>query len=211
MFHYPGLPYVPKIIRSELISRHHNELLIGHFGIKKTQELIAREYYWPMLWQDVEAWVKGCNICLASNAVCYTPYKNLLLLPIPTHWWKNLSIDLVIGLPILANWKGDSYNSILVIVDWLTKMIYYEPVKITINTAGLAKVIIDMVVYHYEIPMSIMIDQGSLFTSKFWSLLCYSVRIKRKLSTVFHSQNDSQTERQNSTMKAYLRTFINGE
>ncbi len=45
MLYYQGLSYVPKVIRSELISRHHNDALVGHFGIKKTQELIARKYY----------------------------------------------------------------------------------------------------------------------------------------------------------------------
>ena len=36
VLHYQELPYVPKVICSELISRHHNDLLAGHFGIEKT-------------------------------------------------------------------------------------------------------------------------------------------------------------------------------
>ncbi len=45
VLHYQGLPYVPKVICSELISRHHNDPLAGHFGIEKTRKLIARKYY----------------------------------------------------------------------------------------------------------------------------------------------------------------------
>ncbi len=45
VFHYQGLPYVPKVIYSELISKHYNDPLAGHFGIEKTRELIARKYY----------------------------------------------------------------------------------------------------------------------------------------------------------------------
>ncbi len=45
VLHYQGLPYVPKVIRSELISRHHNNPLAGHFIIEKTQKLILRKYY----------------------------------------------------------------------------------------------------------------------------------------------------------------------
>ena len=45
VLHHQGLPYVPEIIRTELISRHHNDPLAGHFGIEKTRELVARKYY----------------------------------------------------------------------------------------------------------------------------------------------------------------------
>ncbi len=158
MLYYQGFPYVPKIIRSELISRYHNNPLVGHFGIKKTQELIARKYYWPPLRQDVEAYVKGCDVCLTSKEVYHKPYGDLQLLPVLIHWWKNLSINFVTSLLILTNWKGDSYNLILVIIDWLMKMVYYEPVKVIINILSLAKVIINVVVCHHEVPMSIVID-----------------------------------------------------
>lgn len=45
VLHYPGLPYVSKVICSELIIRHHNNSLISHFDMEKTWELIARKYY----------------------------------------------------------------------------------------------------------------------------------------------------------------------
>lgn len=49
-------------------------------------------------------------------------------------------------LPISTDWKREIYDSILIIVDWLTKMVYYDPVKITINAPRLVKVILDMIV-----------------------------------------------------------------
>ena len=211
VLHHQGLPYIPKIIRTKLISKHHDDPLAGHFGIKKTRELITQKYYWPMLRRDIKDYVRGCDVCLASKAVWYKPYGDLQSLPIPTHGWKDLSIDFVTGLPILTDWKGDSYNSILVIVNWLIKMVYYKPVKVTINAPGLAEVIIDAVVRYHGLPESIVTDRGLLFTSKFWSSLCYFLGIKRRLSTAFHPQTDRQTERQNSTMEAYLRTFVNFE
>ena len=90
-------------------------------------------------------------------------------------------------------------------------MVHYEPVKVTIDAPGLAEVILDVVVRHHGLPDSIVSDRGSLFTSKFWSSLCYFLGIKRRLSTAFHPQTDGQTERQNSTMEAYLRAFVNFE
>ncbi len=67
VFHYQGLLYVSKVICSELISRQYDNSLIGYFGIEKTQELIAKKYYWPILQKDVEVYVKGYNMCLIQR------------------------------------------------------------------------------------------------------------------------------------------------
>ena len=85
VLHYQGLPFVPKTIRTELINRYHNYSLAGHFGIKKTCELLAQNYFWPSLWHDVEAYVKGCNVCLASKAMKHKPYSDLQSLSVRTH------------------------------------------------------------------------------------------------------------------------------
>ena len=45
VLYHQGLPYVSEIITTELISRHHNNPLVGHFGIDKTRELVVRKYY----------------------------------------------------------------------------------------------------------------------------------------------------------------------
>ena len=209
MLHHQGLSFVLKAIWIELISRYHNDSLAGHFGIKKTRKLLVWKYYWPTLRHDVEAYVKGYDVCLVSKAVKHKPYSDLQSLPVPTHWWKDLLMDFVTGLSISTNWKRNSYNSILVIVDRLTKMVYYKLVKITMNAPGLAEVILDVIVQHHGLPDSIVTDKGSLFTSKFWSLLCYFLDIKRRFSTAFHLQTNRQTKRQNSTMEAYLRAFAN--
>ena len=113
-------------------------------------------------------------------------------------------MDFVTGLLLSTNWKSDSYDLMLVIVDQLTEMIYYEPVKVTIDTLELAEVIIDVVIWHHGLPDSIVTNRGSLFISKFWLLLCYFLGVKRRLSTAFYPQTNGQTERQNSTIEAYL-------
>ena len=90
-------------------------------------------------------------------------------------------------------------------------MVHYEPVKVTIDAPGLAEIIIDVVVQYHGLLDSIISDRGAIFTSKFWSSLCYFLGIKKKLSTAFHSQTNGKTERQNSTMEAYLQAFVNFE
>ncbi len=65
-------------------------------------------------------------------------------------------MDFVIGLPVSTNWRGETYNSILVIVNRLTKMVHYESVKMTIDAPALVKVIIELVVQHHGLPDSIV-------------------------------------------------------
>ena len=90
-------------------------------------------------------------------------------------------------------------------------MVLYKLVKITINPAGMAKFIIDIIVCHHGVPDSIMTDRGSLFTSKFWLSVCYFFGIKHWLSTAFHPQTDGKTEWQNSTIETYPQAFVNFE
>ncbi len=111
-------------------------------------------------------------------------------------------MDFVTGFPISANWKSHSYNLILVIINWLTKIVHYDPVKITIDITGLAEVIIYVIVRHHGVLELIIMDQDLLFISKFWSSLYYFLGINKKPSTVFHPQTDGQTERQNSMIEA---------
>ena len=155
---FKRLPYIPKIIYSKVISCYHNDSLTEHFGIDKRKELVGRKYYWPSLKKDVKTYVRECDVCLGLKVVRYKLYKDLQSLLIPTHRWKDLLMDVVTGLSLSADWKGNNYNLILVIVDQLTKIVYYKPVKVTINTSGLAEVIIDVVVQYHGLPDSIISD-----------------------------------------------------
>ena len=95
--------------------------------------------------------MKGCDICLASKAVRHKLYGYLQSLVVLTQRQKNLSIDFVMGLPVSTDQKGDSYDSIFVIVNRLTKMVHYKPVTVTINAPGLAEVIINVVVRYHRL------------------------------------------------------------
>ena len=77
------------------------------------------------------------------------------------------------------------------IVNYLTKMVYYKYVKITIDILSLIKVIINVVIYYHDIFKSIITNQNSIFILKFYFLLCYFLGIKRKLFITFYLQIDS--------------------
>lgn len=139
--------------------------------------------------------MKGYDICLALKTVRHKPYVDIQLLPIPMYQWKNRSIDFITGLFISINGKTKAYNTILVILDCLIKIVHYKPVKVSIDTSSLTEVIIDIIVRHHNLPNFIISKRGSIFTSRFWFSLCYFLDIKQKVFTAFYPQTNSQTEK----------------
>lgn len=117
-----------EIILIELISRHHDNLLTGNFDIEKIRNLVIQKYYYSTFCHNVEAYIIGYNVCLALKIAWHKPYSDFQLLPVTMHWWKNLSIDFIMGLIVSTNSKSDINNPILVIVDRLMKMLYYEAI-----------------------------------------------------------------------------------
>lgn len=120
-------------------------------------------------------------------------------------------MDFIISLPLSIDEKIKSYDTIVIIIDYSIKMVYYNLVKTTIDTIDLVEVIIDVVVRHYGLLKSIISNKSFLFISKLWFLPYYFLDIKRKLSTTFYSQTNSKTKRQNRIIKAYLWAFVNQE
>lgn len=117
----------------------------------------------------------------------HKPYEELLLLLALIHCSKNQSIDFVTRLPVLSNWKSETYDLILVIINRLTKIVYYNVIKIRIDTFNFAKLFLDVIKEHHRLPGSIINDRDLVLNSKFWSLLYYFLEIKRKLFITFYS------------------------
>lgn len=115
----------------------------------------------------------------------------------------------MIGLLVSTYWKSEIYELILVIIDWLIKIIYYKLVKVIFDGLRLFEVILDVVIYYHGLSNSIITNRNSLFISKFRSSFCYFLHIKQRLSTLFHPQTERQTEQQKSIIEACFQAFIN--
>jgi hypothetical protein len=63
------------------------------------------------------------------------------------------------------------YDSIWVIVDRLTKVSYFIPVKTTYKGSQLAELYMAQIVCLHGVPKKIVSDRGSQFTSRFWKSL----------------------------------------
>ena len=115
-------------------------------------------------------------------------------------------MDFITGL-LPSIYRGRIYNSVLVIIDRYTKLVRYIPYLKTITIVELAEVFIEYWVKDFGTPEGIISDRRPQFTSKFWFSLYFYLKVRYRLSTAFHLQNDSQTEVQNQTLEYYIRVY----
>ena len=96
-------------------------------------------------------------------------------------------MDFITDLPpSIDKTTGVVYDSLLVIVDRYTKVAKYIPCLKTIKAEELANLFIKYWIKDHSIPNGIISDCRSVFTSKFWSAICFYLKIKQNLSTAFH-------------------------
>jgi transposase InsO family protein len=113
-------------------------------------------------------------------------------------------MDFVNGLPTTQ--KGN--NSIWVIVDRLTKVAHFIPVRTKYSGDKLAQLYMDNIAKLHGVPSKIISDRGTQFTSKFWKRLHEVVGTKLDFSSAYHPQTNGQTERVNQIMEDMLRAYV---
>jgi hypothetical protein len=203
---YQGCQYIPPkyTLRLCIIQCHHDVPAAGHPGRAKTFDLIKRQYYSPSLRKDVECYVANCHTCQRTKASRHQPYGVLHPLPVPQCPWRDISIDVVTGLP-----SSNGFDAIWVVVDRLTKLRHFVPCSTTIDAEGLAELSLSNIFRLHGLPETIVSDHGPQFSSRLWKHLCHALKIEPCLSTAFYPETDSQTEHTNAIMEQYLRAYVN--
>jgi transposase InsO family protein len=102
-------------------------------------------------------------------------------------------MDFIVGLPRTA--KG--YDSIWVIIDRLTKIVHFLPVKVKYTVATYVELYIARILSLHGVPKTIVLDRGPQFVSKFWEELHKSLGTKLLHSSAYHPQTSGWTERVN--------------
>jgi hypothetical protein len=109
-------------VRHVLLQEAHAGGLAGHFGVKKTIDMLADHFFWPHMRRDVQQHVECCITCLKAKSRL-NPHGLYIPLPIPKVPWEDISMDFILGLP---RSKGGS-DSIFVVVDRFSKMAHFIP------------------------------------------------------------------------------------
>ncbi len=208
MIAYNELLYVSEdlSVREKLLKRHHDDSLARHFDADKISELLDYKYYWKSMIKNVKEYIDTCDICQRVKMKHHLSYDELRSLLQSTDSWKEITMNFITDLSS-SKWKKVIYDLILVIVDHYTKIMHYLSIKKTLTVIELTELFFEKIALRYKISNDIVIDRDNLFINAFWSEICYHVKMKWRLSIIFHSQTDDLTEWQNQTLKHYLWVY----
>jgi hypothetical protein len=190
-------------LQTKLINALHQSAVGGHSGITVTYQRVKKLFVWRGLKSAVEDFVHQCQVCQQSKHEHIKPAGKLQPLPIPDEPWQDISMDFVDGLP-----KSDGYDSIMVVVDRLTKFAHFIPLKHPYSAVQVATALWDNVIKLHGIPLTIVSDRDRIFTSSVWRDLLATAGTKLLYSTAYHPQTDGQTERVNQCLEMYLRSAV---
>ncbi len=148
--------------------------------------------------------VNQCLTC-ARVKIEYQKPSGLLTQPELPEWkWELITMDFITKLPKTASGS----DTIWVIVDRLTKSAHFLPIKETDKMEKLAKTYIKEIVRLHGVPISIISDRDSRFTSRFWQSLQKEMGTRLDMSTAYHPQTDGQSERTIQTLEDMLRACV---
>ncbi|GJR09054.1 putative reverse transcriptase domain-containing protein [Tanacetum coccineum] len=117
---------------------------------------------------------------------------------------ENITMDFVTKLPKMTSGQ----DTIWVIVDRLIKSAHFLPMKETDSMEKLMRQYLKEVVSRHGVPVSIISDRDSKFTSHFWKSLNEALGTQLDMSTAYHPQTDGQSERTIQTLEDMLRACV---
>ncbi|GJX54001.1 putative reverse transcriptase domain-containing protein [Tanacetum coccineum] len=153
---------------------------------------------------NITTYVSKCMTCSKVKAEYQKP-SGLLVPPEILQWkWENITMDFVTKLLKTTS----DYDMIWVIIDHLTKSAHFLPMKETDTMERLTRLYLKKVVSRHEVPILIISNLDSRFTSHFWQSLQKALGTRLDLSIAYHPQTDSQSERTIQTLEDMLPACV---
>ncbi|GKA19693.1 putative reverse transcriptase domain-containing protein [Tanacetum coccineum] len=169
--------------------------------ILAAQKKAVMSVWWLGMKKDIAEYVSKCLTCLKVKAEHQRPSGLLQQPKIPVWKWEGIAIDFVTKLPRTSS----GHDTIWVIVDRLTKSAHFLPMREDYKMERLARLYLNEIVARHGVPISIISDRDSRFTSRFWQSMQEALGTRLDMSTAYHPQTDGQSERTIQTLEDMLK------
>lgn len=196
---YPSPSEIPKILKE-----NHDLPIAGHLGNLRMYNRIRERFYWKNMRNDVENYIRKCQSCQANKALRRINRAPMIITSTSTTPFEKLSIDIVGPLPESGTAR---LKFIVTMQDDLTKYSLAYPIRC--NTAEESSECLVHFISMFGIPKHILTDQGTNFTAELFKKTCEFLKIKQLWSSPYHPQTQGALERSHSTLKEYLKTYVN--
>ena len=154
-------------LRKAILEEAHSGSFAIHLDSTKMYQDLKMSFWWSGMKKDASKFVTKCLVCQRVKAEHQVPSGLLHPIRIPKWKWDQITIDFVVGLPL----TGRKHDSVWVVVDRLTKLAHFLPVRTDYSLDKLAELYIKEIVLLHGIPISIISGRDSRFTSRFWGKL----------------------------------------
>jgi transposase InsO family protein len=194
---------IPKELREKVMMVAHESLLSAHQGIRRTQEKVFTEFYWPSISGDIKRFVMSCDVCqraINKQGVSKAPLGHLPLIEEP---FRMICVDLVGPIEPRSS-RGNRY--ILTIVDMATRFPEAIPLR-GISTEEVADKLFEFYC-RMGFPQRIHTDRGSQFTSELMMEVNRLLLIRHTFTSPYHAMGNGVVERMNGTNKTTLKKLI---
>ncbi|GJX34519.1 putative reverse transcriptase domain-containing protein [Tanacetum coccineum] len=138
-----------------------------HLGSDKMYQDLKKLYWWPNMKIIIAEYVGKCLTCSRVKAECQKTSDLLVQPEIPMWKWERIKMNFITKLPKTSS----GHDTIWVIVDHLTKSAHFIPTRETDSMETLTRLYIKEIVSRHRVPISIISDRDSHFTSRFWQSL----------------------------------------
>ncbi|GJX02644.1 putative reverse transcriptase domain-containing protein [Tanacetum coccineum] len=188
-------------LRDLIMHESHKSKYSIHPGFDKMYQDLKKLYWWPNMKAIIAEYVGKCLTCSRVKAECQKPSGLLVQPEIPMWKWERITMDFITKL-----FKTSSgHDTIWVIVDRLTKSAHFIPTRETNSMETLTRLYIKEIVSQHGVPISIILDRDSHFTSRFLQSTQSAVGTQLDMSTAYHPETDVQSERTIQTLEDMLR------
>jgi transposase InsO family protein len=196
---YPTPAEIPQILKE-----NHDSTIAGHPGINRMLNRIKASYYWKTMRKDIEHYVKSCKLCQINKPLRKCNKAPMVVTSSSTKPFERLALDIVGTLPEAGS---QNFKYILTLQDDLTKFSCAYP-QVTATSEEVARNLVHFMAL-FGIPKMILTDLGTCFTSELFKQITDIFKIKALCSTPYHPQTNGALERSHSTLKEYLKSFVN--
>ena len=141
-------------------------------------------YYWPTMKSDAADYVKKCDPCQLMSPIMRSPVQDLISISSP--WlFAQWGIDIVGPFPTAPAQK----KLLLVATDYFSKWIEVDAFA-SIKDQDVTRFIWKNIVCQFDIPRSIISDNGPQFDSRVYQDFCQELKIRNLYSTPRYPQSN---------------------